>query len=212
MALLSKSIEPIVLVGISAEGDELNWHLQRNYDYTPSPYNEGLMGFTLNAGLAKLDSASTGGANEFIQFLENDVFDYIAGKYPNVEEKGFIGHSFGGLLGVYIIRNRPEIFKNVILISPSVWWNRSEILVDELFNTIASKLINTKIYLSVGGAEAKLLTRSVSKLDSLLSNLSEHHLSYKYEVFDNANHNSVIPQSVYNGLDFMYGLKIARAK
>ena len=205
IAFLSNKIEPIILVGISGLGNEMQWHLHRNYDYTPSPYDEKLMGFSMKGGSSEMDSLNTGGASEFIDFFEFKVMKYIEDNYPNVGDRGFIGHSYGGLFGVYMVQNRPEIFRNVILISPSVWWNQSEILLSQLFEKIESQQINTKIYLTVGGKEAKLLTRSITKLDAIFSSLAQNNFKYKYEIFENANHNSVIPQSVYNGLELMYG-------
>lgn len=203
IASLSNNIEAIILVGISADGDETDWHRQRNMDYTPSPYSKKIMGIQMSGGFGKLDSSSTGGANDFIKFLESKVFPVVEKEHSKIVDRGLMGHSFGGLFGAYVLQSRPDIFQNLFLISPAVWWNRSEILEDELFEEARNE--HPKIYVAVGRDEISMLTKPVTRLNSLLSFTHDDSNNYKYQIFDETNHNSILPQAIYQGLVFMYG-------
>jgi predicted alpha/beta superfamily hydrolase len=203
---LSEKINDVVFVGISIEGDVLDWNMQRTYDYTPSIYD---MPITQTAGLGKhaikLDSTTTGGAHIFLEFLESKVFNFIDNKFSNLDNnRGFIGHSFGGLFGFYVMQNKPQLFTDFIIISPSLWWNKSELLYPELFNDFTQQKKSGKLYLSYGKNESNWIVESNIKMKEILSNLEQNRLEFMIEAYDKTNHNSILSKAIYNGLCFLY--------
>jgi predicted alpha/beta superfamily hydrolase len=68
--------------------------------------------------------AAAGGADRFLAFLGDELLPYIDRRYRTAPLRVLVGHSLGGLLGIYALSHRPELFTGYILMEPSVWWNR----------------------------------------------------------------------------------------
>jgi predicted alpha/beta superfamily hydrolase len=126
---LSTQMDKVILVGISSVGNEPEWHRQRNRDLTPSAYSDSKMGVTMAAGDIPMNDSTTGFADEFMHFITDQVIGTVENEYKiDASSRGFLGHSFGGLFGFHALMKHPDVFTNYILLSPSVWWNKSELL------------------------------------------------------------------------------------
>ena len=207
---ISQQVDPIILVGISLNGNEKDWNIQRTFDFTPSPYDISKMRVEMQAGRGEsavvLNQQTSGGADSFIEFLESRVFQFIEERYPSLgKSRGLLGHSYGGLFGYYVMQQKPHLFSNYILISPSLWWNKSELIKEEAFSKFMNQVSPTIIYSSYGGLESKLITNSNAAMDKIVNSLKKESLDYKLEVFEQSNHNSILPQAIYEGLLFVYG-------
>lgn len=203
---LSEKIEDIVLIGISLNGNLKDWNIQRTMDFTPSEYN---MGFEMKAGKGDngitLNKQNTGGADIFIEFIETKIFKLIESNYPNIgENRTLLGHSYGGLFSFYTIQQKPQLFSNFIIISPSLWWNNSELLKKELFYAFEQSKSTNSIYLCYGNSESKLISKSNQEMDIILIGLEKENLDYKFKVFNETNHNSILPQGIYEGLLYTF--------
>ena len=65
-----------------------------------------------------------GGANRFLGFLGDELLPYLDRRYRTAPLRVIAGHSLGGLLAIYALGHRPELFTGYILMEPSAWWNR----------------------------------------------------------------------------------------
>jgi len=210
-------VENIVFVGLSLNGSEKDWNRQRNMDFTPTPFqNIGLldkikekdnkMKITITSGAGiLLDKNSTGGANLFLDFLEKDVISFIENKYPNLnKQRGLLGHSFGGLFGFYTLKNKPELFQDLLLISASLSWNSSEIVSEEFFSKLLKSKTNIKLYHCYGADEVNATVKSNINLSEMISQNETKNLNYKFSPIKNANHHSVLSRAIYDGLLYLY--------
>lgn len=212
-------VENIVFVGISLNGSEKDWNTQRNMDFTPTPFqNLGLldkikekdeknkMKITITSGAGNLfDKNSTGGANLFLDFLEKDVISFIENKYPNLnKQKGLLGHSLGGLFGFYTLKNRPELFQDLLLISASLSWNSTEIVNEEFFSKILKSKSDIKLYHSYGTEEVKATVKSNTTLSKILTLKELRNFNYNFSPIKDANHHSVLSRAIYDGLLYLY--------
>jgi uncharacterized protein len=68
--------------------------------------------------------ATAGGADRFLAFLGDELLPYIDRRYRTAPLRVLVGHSLGGLLGIYALSHRPALFTGYILMEPSAWWNR----------------------------------------------------------------------------------------
>jgi len=203
---LSDKIDDVVLIGISLNGNLKDWNIQRTMDFTPSEYN---MGFEMKSGKGEngisLNKNNTGGADIFLEFIETKIFKLIELKYPNIgENRALMGHSYGGLFSFYTIQQKSKLFSNYIVISPSLWWNNSELLKMELFYPFKQSKTSNSIYLCYGNSESKLISKPNTEADSILSGLEKENLDYKFKVFSETSHNSILPQGIYEGLLYTY--------
>ncbi|WP_452597261.1 alpha/beta hydrolase [Pontimicrobium sp. MEBiC01747] len=212
-------VENVVFVGISLNGNEKDWHKQRDMDFTPSPFkNLGLLEdlkksnpennikITLKTGGGhQLTEENTGGANLFLNFLENEVIEFIEKKYPNLNKRrGLLGHSFGGLFGFYALQNRPELFQDLLLISASLSWNSFELVDKGNFSKLEKSKSEIKLYHSYGGEEINGIKTSNNNLSKIITELELENLNYKFDPIKNTNHHSVLSRAIYDGLLYLY--------
>ncbi len=65
-----------------------------------------------------------GGADNFLDFLGDELVPYIDRRYRTAPLRILVGHSLGGLFAIYTLGHRPNLFTGYIVMEPSVWWNR----------------------------------------------------------------------------------------
>lgn len=211
-------VENIVFVGISYIS-EPDWSKQRNMDFTPSPFkNLGLfeksstLSSKLNtkltvktSGIYELKEENTGGANLFLDFLENKIIKFVEEKYPNLNKRrGLLGHSFGGLFGFYALQNRPELFQDLLLISASLSWNSFELVDKTKFSKLKESKNEIKLYHSYGEEEINATKTSNNDLNRILTELEIANLNYNFDPIKKTNHHSVLSRAIYDGLLFLY--------
>ncbi|MEM8835643.1 MAG: alpha/beta hydrolase-fold protein [Planctomycetota bacterium] len=100
------AIEPIIIVGIDNSG------VDRSLDYLPMA--PGVRAPTMRGG----------GADDYLNFLQNELMPHIAEHYrvdPDPAHTGIGGSSFGGVITSYAVTSRPELFGRALIESPSLW-------------------------------------------------------------------------------------------
>jgi len=212
-------VEDVVFVGISLNGTQKDWNKQRDMDFTPSQFkNLGLLEdlkksnpdnyikITVKTGSGnQLRKESTGGANIFLDFLENQVIEFVEKEYPNLNKRrGLLGHSFGGLFGFYTLQNRPELFQDLLLISASLSWNSSELVDKGKFAKLKDSKNEIRLYHSYGEEEINGIRTSNNDISSILTELELENLNYKFDPVKNTNHHSVLSRAIYDGLLNLY--------
>lgn len=108
-----QNIEDFILVGLAyAEGDTPR--ASRSRDYTPSsPTDRGDLG-----------EAAYGEGSAYARFVATQVLPLIDRAYrTDPARRSFIGHSYGALLGLSLLREQPGAFQQFVLGSPSLWFD-----------------------------------------------------------------------------------------
>lgn len=96
---------PAIVVGLSGAA--------RERDYTPGARN----------GWSPPVPAETGGAEAFLDHVQDEVLPLIDRRYRTVGWRVVIGHSLGGLLATHALAERPGLFQAALLLDPALWWN-----------------------------------------------------------------------------------------
>ncbi len=201
LAQLSSTIRPLILVGISQPGDEEAWNRQRTRDLTPTPY---ALGLPMQVSGVPVDSTNTGGAADFLAFLQDTAAPFIEANYAaSTSQRGYLGHSFGGLFGTWAMQQAPTFFDDLILISPSVWWNRREFLDADNFAALTTERPSLRVFVTVGSNEGMML-RGYNQLAAQLDSLAWPGLTAKSRIYDGADHYSQVPAAIYDGLAWLY--------
>jgi len=78
---------------------------------------------THNAG-----NRTSGGADQFLNFMKNELIPYINKTYPSDGENTLFGHSFGGVFVTYALLTEPQLFDSYIAADPSYWWDDNVML------------------------------------------------------------------------------------
>ncbi len=141
---------------------------------TRAPFNFGgfekaiLVGFSYSKGDSPTKSRTrdltptkaegwdleTGGAENYLSFLKNEVIPYIENNYradPN--RRMLVGQSFGGLFGAYALIAEPGLFQDYVLTSPSLWFDNQVIFDMELAAADAGRQLSGRVYFAVGETE-----------------------------------------------------------
>ena len=79
-----------------------------------------------------------GGASErrwpddrFLQFMKQELFPFIEARYRTLPSRIYVGHSRGGVYGLYCLLREPQMFNAQIAIDPSLWW-QDGVLIEAL--------------------------------------------------------------------------------
>ena len=134
-----KLIEPLIIVAVANTGDE------RIHEYAPT---RGVIDEN-----AKRKKRSRGLARNYGQFLATELKPYVDRHYRTKREPEFTGlggSSLGGLATLSLGLWFPDVFRRLMIMSPSVWWDNQVIV--KMVETMPDKL-PLKIWLDTGTHE-----------------------------------------------------------
>ena len=167
--LLTESgiIPPMIIVAIES--------VDRARDLTPS--NAGQDAY---AG-ADTDIPQSGGAPEFLKFLERELIPYVESNFRTHPYRLLEGHSFGGLFCTYALMNKPELFHSFIIQAPALWWNKEEMTKQAkfFFNSIDS--LDISVYFGAGGAEGWGMRQELVRYVDVIKQSKPKNFRWKHE-------------------------------
>lgn len=193
------NVEPVVLVGVTVDGGFGDQNVQRTRDFTPSPLDVP-PGVSVRVGDLQVGPTNTGGGPAFAEWLRGRLFPHLeAGYHVDPERRGWLGHSFGGLFGVWALREHPDLFRYVALLSPASWWNKDEVIEGPFAPAVGPP---PEVFVGYGADENWSITANVGPLSQ---KLSEAGYSLDVVAYPGLDHYSVLPPSVWDALVFLYG-------
>ncbi len=71
---------------------------------------------------------NAGGADKFVAFVEQELIPWVEKSYRTSGPRTLYGQSLAGLMATKILLEKPALFDDYILVSPSLWWNREALL------------------------------------------------------------------------------------
>lgn len=109
----------LMIVGIGYATDKQFDVASRTHDYTPPadsyPKPKG-------------EQVAFGGAEQFYGFIEQELTPMLDEAFGvNSRHRSLVGHSFGGLFGLYVLMKHGQSFNHYVIASPSIWWNDKSI-------------------------------------------------------------------------------------
>ncbi len=159
----------------------------RNRDFTPSEIE-----------MVK----ESGGADNFLKFMNDELFGIISDSYRVHDFKILSGHSLCGMFAVYTAFAKPEMFNAYIAISPYVMYKNDYVLT---YAENSDKRILSQdrfMFITVGNEPAYF--KGLDKFKSLLKKKSGEGFKWKFEKFEDDDHASVPLKSLYNGLETLF--------
>lgn len=187
-------VDQMILVGIGYPGQDA-FSRERFYDYTPPAET-----VNLPKRPDGLDWPEQGGAEHFLDFIENTLQPQIIESYPvDQTNQVLFGHSLGGLLTLYGLFTRPNLFQQYLAFSPSIWWNDRIILTKET-DLKANK--DKRLFIAVEDSdtlgmysEAEALYQRVKAADKLQE--------VGFFTSSGENHMSIVPTALSSALRFL---------
>ncbi|HUM28555.1 MAG TPA: alpha/beta hydrolase-fold protein [Thermoanaerobaculia bacterium] len=173
-------ISPMIVVAIS--------NTDRKRDFTPTR-------------VEKLPTG--GGADQFLDFMEKELFPMVESKFRTQPYRILVGHSLGGLFAVHAFLSRPNLFQATFAISPWLVYDVQSTMNDLKVFVKKKSPGESFLYISTGNEEPEVV-QSVKSFIQALEEAKVPDLVDVSEFFENENHGSVVHQSVYNGLRHLY--------
>lgn len=132
-----KNLTPSLVVGIGFPTDAGLDPARRYREYTPCTPAERLR---LSPNEPQVGPEGTGGEDEFLAFVEDELKPLIAARWTvDRERQALIGHSLGGRFVLHALYERPGSFRTYVASSPSIGWGDGSLLEDERAFAAASR-------------------------------------------------------------------------
>jgi predicted alpha/beta superfamily hydrolase len=144
----SQALPEFILVGLGyARGDTPEYSRRR--DYTPSAHGDRGARSDMPGR-----APAFGEAEAYRRFIADEVFPFIAAHYrADMAHKVFAGHSYGSLLGAWVLLTAPGMFDGYVLGSPSLWYDDHLLFAREREYAAAHADLRANVYLGVGSFE-----------------------------------------------------------
>ncbi len=110
-----------------------------------------------------------GGARRFQDFLGNEVIPFVEARYRTGEGRALMGESLAGLFVVDTFLHRPQLFRDYVAVSPSLWWDNQHFARDGGHDLEGRTASNTRLYLAIaneGGATQAGMDRFLRLLEA----------------------------------------------
>ena len=151
-----------------------------------------------------------GDAGNFLKFIKDELAPFIEKTYrADPAKRVWVGHSYGGLFGLFALFEAPDLFSTLIIGSPTLsYGNRFTFQREETFSKENTKL-PVKIYLYVGEYEEDINDTTMTdtlRMAAILQGRKYEGLSLVKHVFLDQNHCEVAAPG------FQWGLKYALKK
>jgi predicted alpha/beta superfamily hydrolase len=185
--IAAEKMQPVILVGVE--------NTQRRRDMTPPTTVES----------DKQIAAEVGGSANFRAFFRKELIPHIEQTYRGNGERGIIGESLAGLFVVENLLNEPGLYDKYIAFSPSLWWNR-----ENLVKTAAAHLVQLPekpLWLYLAAANEEDIAPQTERFHQELAAHAPNNLHWIYQPRPDLRHNTIYRQLKMPALQAMYPLQ-----
>lgn len=188
---MKTGVKPLLIVGIGHQ--EADVPQQRFYDFTAPAETYH---FPKRRG-RDMPVMPAGGAEKLMDFLIKQLLPFLATTYTvNEKDVAIYGHSLGGLFVLWSYVQHPHVFSQYVALSPSVWWNKHELLT--LIHE-TNKTYSAPLFITVGGEEGDM----VDDAARFVQIAATKHIPSTFYVAQEENHASIIPTTMSRVLRFL---------
>jgi len=148
---------------------------------------------------------NSGGAGRFLDFFEKELIPYVEGHYRTVPYRIFAGHSLGGLLSLYTLTARPELFNAYIAASPALNFDDDYIMGRMTTFLGEQRGLQRTLFVTMANEEdADPKPTRFDRLCTMLGNAKIAGFSSACMRMADETHGSVVLRSHYYGLRKLY--------
>lgn len=193
--------EEFILVGLSYAKSE-DGMTSRRRDYTP----------TIRGGDGAPKGSVHGQGAAYQRYLRDQALPFVERKFrADPGRRIFMGHSYGALLGAQILLTEPDLFKDYILGSPSLWYDNHVLWKFEADYAKAHRDLRANVFFYVGAFEAarpndrrynrkRDMVKDLATFEQRLRKRAYNNLRIRSEVLAEENHLTVFPAGFTRGL------------
>lgn len=150
------AVPPLLVVGIGYPIDSFAEAMgPRSTDFTP--VTDRAFEQLVNELTGGKRHVTTGGAAAFLRFVREELIPFIAAHYSvNDADAAIVGHSLGGLFGLYVLFHEPTTFQRYVIGSPCLLCGDRDLFKLEASYARVHKDLVAHVYMDVGTGEADL--------------------------------------------------------
>jgi uncharacterized protein len=150
----------------------------------------------------KQNSNQLENADRFLAFVEKEVIPFVKERYRTLDYQALSGTSHGGQFAIHALVKRPGLFNGVIAISPSLYWNKNQVLgLSEA--ALKSQQLQGRLYVSIANEESTM-TEPFQTFVELTQRYPTEMLAVASQTFSNETHNTTVLQGQYYGLKHLF--------
>lgn len=188
----------IVGIGYPAHGSLAEIHAQvmhlRMRDFLPVR-DEGAEQF-IQGTFPIPNPIASGGADRFLQFIQQELVPMIEAEYrADAADRTVLGHSWGGLFGLYTLFQQPDLFQRYVMVSPDLAFDDEQKYAEQYAR------LPVRLHLAFG--EAELNEEGVSSFNSFIRTLESRRyagFTLTHQIIANCKHCAVIAPAFQAGL------------
>ena len=145
-----------------------------------------------------------GGADKFLSFITSELKPIIKSKYRTSPFEILAGTSLGGLFTINTFITHPESFNAFFAISPSLWWDKREVVLKA--DSILQKQIFTNqfLYFTLCSGDSKELQESTQQFQAILKKRKQDALRWQTKFIEDETHNASPLLGYYAAYKFLY--------
>lgn len=145
-----------------------------------------------------------GGGENFLRFIAEELKPYVESHYRSSGRSTLIGQSLGGLFATQVLLEKPQLFSDYLIVSPSLWWDKQSLLKSADAALKAHPLTTQKLYFSVAH-EPEEMEQTLTELVATLKKHQPAGVQLNYQKFPDENHATSLHIAAYRGLQALYG-------
>ena len=153
---------------------------------------------------------TAGHSENFISFIEKELQPFIENQYKGNKNKTLIGQSLGGLLASQILLQKPHLFNQYIIISPSLWWNNGSLLNED--SPILKERFTQKTTVYIGVGKEGLTPTKIPRVMEVDANLladkimatKSKQVKVLFDYLPQENHATIMHQAVANAFKLIH--------
>ena len=203
----------LIIVGIGYDTDKVG-ELWRNRERDFLPTNASARDASQRQEFTRT-GIRRGQAGPFLRFIREELKPFINANYrTNPDDSTYVGISYGGLFGLYVLFHHPDTFNRYVIGSPAIHHDNRVTLTYESSYAANHDDLPVRVFMSAGAREElddPLIEPSfqfVTNMKTLAKTLQERGypgLQLTTHVFDDETHVSVVPVTFSRGLRVVFG-------
>jgi predicted alpha/beta superfamily hydrolase len=143
-----------------------------------------------------------GGSGPFIRFIAEELQPFVNRQYLTNGHNTIIGQSLGGLLCTEILFERPELFDDYIIISPSLWWNNGSLAAraHEWIGTHAD--ISKRVFIGMA-KDDDWMRPQVEAVAAAFTKGAKSPFKWTYVPFNEETHATILHRAAYRAFEWL---------
>jgi predicted alpha/beta superfamily hydrolase len=170
-----------------------------------SSSTRSLQGFT---GKPDEGFASSGGGDNFLRFLEQELVPYIDKEFSTSSYRIYCGYSFTGLSVIDAFLDKDPLFDAFLMIDPSWWWDDYLMEKRAAAELAGRKFDRAQLFIAASGEAYPekyfIEARDVESLAVILRKTNPAGLEWKFQRYPDESHHSMALRSLYDGLSYFF--------